>query len=177
MPRKFEFDPEKALAATAYLAKESGETMYTILKMLYLVDRLHLERYGRPVTGDRFFAMAEGPAPTEIYDWMKFLRGDRKYSSFPKAANFLSVDPATHDVFVIASPDIEVLSATDLECIDAVLAILHEKGGPHIRDLSHDAAWKATSRNRPMDVMTIAASLKDGPILAQHIADRFPDNS
>ena len=83
MPDQFEFHPEKSLAVASYLANRSGETMYTILKMVYLADRLHLEKYGRPITGDRFIAMAEGACPSKIYDSMKVLRGEKNHNYLP----------------------------------------------------------------------------------------------
>lgn len=177
MPRQFEFEPEKALAATAYLAAQTGETMYPILKMLYLVDRLHLERYGRPVTGDRYVAMKEGPAPSAIYDCMKYLRGDRQFSRCPNAEDYLQVNKETHDVSVVKMPDTDVLSATDMECLEAIVEMAHKKGIWFVVNASHDEAWKATSKNAFMDIMTIAASLHDGPVLTQHLAERFPDKT
>ena len=175
MPYQLTFDADKSLAATAYLAKQSGETMYTILKMVYLVDRLHLKRYGRTITGDKFIAMKEGATPSRIYDSMKFLRGERKKRNWlPDASKFLVVDPKTHDVSVIKMPALDVLSATDIECLDAVLKILRQKKRWHVHKLAHDAAWKATTRNCRMDFMIIAKSLGDA--VAQHLTDRFPGN-
>ena len=176
MPYQPPFDAEKSLAATAYLAKQSGETIYTILKMIYLVDRAHLKRYGRPVTGDKFIAMKEGATPSRIYDSMKFLRGERKKRNWlPNAEKFLKVDPKTHDVSVVKMPGLDVLSASDMECLDEVLAILQQRKRWHIHELAHDAAWKATTRNSKMDIMTIAKSL--GSAVAEHLADRFPGNA
>ncbi|MBI4191272.1 MAG: SocA family protein [Betaproteobacteria bacterium] len=176
MPYQPTFDAEKSLAATAYLAKQSGETMYTLLKMIYLVDRLHLERYGRPVSGDKFIAMKEGATPSRIYDSMKFLRGDKRTRNWlPDANKFLAVNSKTHDVSVIKMPALDVLSATDIECLDAILEILRQEKRWYVHELAHDAAWKKTTRNSTMDFMTIAESL--GAAVAQHLADRFPGNA
>jgi len=177
MPRQFDFDADKALAATAYLAGHTGESMYPIFKMLYLVDRLHLERYGRPVTGDRYVAMKEGPAPSAIYDCMKVLRGDRQFSTCPNAEAFLEVNPRTHDVSVRKMPEMDVMSATDMECLEAIIEAYKTRGSKYVVEQSHDEAWKATSKNRFMDIMTIAATLKDGPVLTQHLAERFTEKT
>jgi hypothetical protein len=173
----FSFEPEKTLAAVAILVQETGESMYTVLKMLYLADRLHLEKYGRPITGDSYFAMQEGPAGTNTYDLMKFLRGERQYSPYPDARDKLRLDAETHQLEILREPDRKVFSESDLECITAIAALRNEKGGPFIRKLSHDPAWEATARNQPMDIMAIAATTKNSPLLAQHLADRFPGNA
>ncbi|OGA28985.1 MAG: hypothetical protein A3I01_05275 [Betaproteobacteria bacterium RIFCSPLOWO2_02_FULL_65_24] len=173
MPSHFEFEPEKALAVAAYLADRTGETMYTILKMIYVVDRLHLERYGRPVTGDDFIAMEQGACPSKIYDSMKALRGEHKKNWLPESERFLKVDPETFDVDVFDMPSLDVLSESDIECLDAVISALKRKGRWHIRRLAHDSAWKATDRNKPMDLITIAESLNDGAMVAKHLQERF----
>ncbi len=174
MSNQFDFEPEKALGATAYLAQRSGETMYTILKMVYVADRIHLERYGRPITGDSFNALQEGACPSKIYDSMKVLRGEKNHNYLPNSEKYLEVDPTTYDVVVKDMPPIDYLSASEIECLDETISILHRLGRWHIRDLAHDAAWKHTKRNAEMDFVTIAKSIKnDGGILATHLETRF----
>ena len=173
MPVQFEFQPEKSLAVATYLASRSGETMYTILKMVYVADRFHLERYGRPITGDRFIAMKEGACPSKIYDSMKVLRGECNTNYLPDSEKYLAVDPTTHDVSVKDLPSIDVLSASDIECLDEVISILKRLGRREIYKLAHDAAWEKTPRNDTIDVLNIAKSLKDGDILEKHLQDRF----
>lgn len=173
MPGQFEFRPEKALAVAAYLASRTGETMYTILKMVYLADRCHLERYGRPITGDDFIAMKQGACPSKIYDSMKVLRGEARKNYLPESEKYLEVDSETHDVAVKDMPSMEVLSASDLECLDEVVSIHKRLGRWVIHKMSHDAAWEKTNRNATMSVADIAKSLKDGDLLAKHLEARF----
>lgn len=175
MPSQFEFQPEKSLAVTSYLAQRTGETMYTILKMVYVADRLHLERYGRPITGDRFIAMPQGACPSRIYDSMKVLRGDKNTNYLPNSEKYLDVDAETNDVSVKDMPSLDVLSASDMECLDEVISILKRRGRWVIRDMAHDVAWEKTSRNGPMDILTIASSLRDGEALVKHLKTRLPE--
>jgi uncharacterized phage-associated protein len=172
MPSPFEFQPEKSLAAIAYLAHRSGETMYTILKMVYAADKLHLERYGRPITGDLFAAMKEGACPSRIYDSMKVFRGDNNTNYLPNGEKFLAVDPTTFDVTVKDMPSLDALSASDMECLDEVISILKRRGRWTIRDMAHDAAWKKTTPNATMDFLDIAEATEDGEIVAEHLRAR-----
>lgn len=169
----FEFEPEKALAVTAYLAEQSGQTMYTILKMVYVADRMHLERYGRPITGDAFIAMPQGACPSKIYDSMKSLRGDQNINFLPEGEKFLTVDATTHDVDVVQRPPMDVLSASDLECLEQTIAILKIRGGRHIRDLAHDSAWENTVKNTQMGTLEIAKTTQDGDALVSHLKTKF----
>lgn len=174
MSNQFYFEPEKSLSLTAYLAQKTGETMYTILKMIYVTDRLHLERYGRPITGDDFFALPEGACPTKIYDSMKALRGEIKKNFMPNSEQYLVVDPVTHDVTVKDMPSLDYLSPSEIECIEETISILNTSGRWHIRDLAHDEAWSASERNKEMDFLTIANSIENkGKDLANHLQNRF----
>jgi hypothetical protein len=173
MTARFEFDPDKALSSTAYLAERTGETMYTILKMLYVADRCHLERYGRPITGDNFFALPEGACPSKIYDSMKSLRGEIQTNYMPASDRYLEVDRTTNDVNVKDMPSLETLSASDIECLDETISILRRLGRYHMRDLAHDDAWKNTAMNREMDFISIAQSIDGSGNLAKHIVSRF----
>lgn len=172
MPSQFEFQPEKSLAATVYLADRSGETMYTVLKMIYVADKLHLERYGRPITGDRFAAMPEGACPSRIYDSMKAYRGDKNTNYLPNGEKYLEVDPTTFDVTVKDMPTLDALSASDMECLDETLSILKRLGRWAIRRMAHDEAWKRTGRNATMDFLDIAKATTDGEVLAEHVRAR-----
>jgi hypothetical protein len=173
MPVQFEFNPTKALAVAAYFANRTGESMYTILKMIYLADRCHLERYGRPITGDDFIAMKQGACPSKIYDSMKVLRGDTNTNYLPNSENFLEVDAESFDVNVKDLPSLEVLSATDIECLDEIVSIHKRLGRWAIRRMAHDAAWKKTNLNGKMNFLDIAKSVKDGDVLAKHLETRF----
>ena len=172
MPSQFEFQPEKSLAATAYLANRSGETMYTVLKMVYVADKLHLERYGRPITGDGFAAMEEGACPSRIYDSMKVFRGDKNTNHLPEGEKYIAVDPTTFDVIVKDMPSLDSLSGSDIECLDEVISILKRRGRWVIRDMAHDAAWEKTGRNSMIDFMDIAAATEEGDVLVRHLQAR-----
>jgi hypothetical protein len=169
----FEFEPEKALAVTAYLAEQSGQTMYTILKMIYVADRMHLERYGRPITGDAYIAMLQGACPSKIYDSMKALRGDLNTNFLPESASYLTVDATTHDVDVVKRPPMDVLSASDVECLEQTIVILKNRGSRHMRDLAHDSVWKNTAKNTQMGTLEIAKYTQDGDALVSHLKTKF----
>lgn len=173
MANHFEFDSEKALSSTAYLAHRTGETMYIILKMVYVADRFHLSRYGRPITGDHFIAMKEGACPSKIYDTMKSLRGERNNNFMPGSEKYLEVDPQTYDVLIKDLPSIDTLSASEIECLDETISIFHRLGRWHIKDLAHDRAWAQTTRNSEMDFINIARAMDDDEVLADHLTSRF----
>jgi uncharacterized phage-associated protein len=67
MDISFDFDARKAARAIAYLvSKMPGQKVdkVKVMKLLYLADRDHFLREGRPITGDDQYAMPFGPVPT-----------------------------------------------------------------------------------------------------------------
>jgi len=168
----------KAIASIAYLVKQTQESLYPLMKMIYLAEKCHLERYGRMITGDTYVAMAKGPVPSVTYDLMKFVRGDRTYFEGGEPARALfAYDKASHLITLRETPDFSALSESEIECLDCIVAELKAKGPGVIRELSHDDAWRATSRNADMALDTIAAQFEDGAALVQHLSDRFPGSA
>lgn len=51
--------------------KQTRVTQFEIAKSLFLADRAHLNRYGRPITFDKYVAMNNGPVPSFAYNVLK----------------------------------------------------------------------------------------------------------
>lgn len=64
------FREAKTTQAAARLLKLRGGHMsyMKLIKLLYLVDRESLLRWGRPVTGDRYVSMDRGPVLSQTYN-------------------------------------------------------------------------------------------------------------
>jgi hypothetical protein len=116
--------------------------------------------------------MKQGACPSKIYDSMKVLRGEKKKNYLPNSERYLEVDPETHDVSVKDLPSMEILSASDVECLDEVISIHKRLGRWVIHKMAHDAAWEKTGPNATMNILDIAKSAKDGDVLAKHIETR-----
>lgn len=169
------FQADKALAAVSYLVSKTGESLYPVMKMMYLADKCHLERFGRLIAGDTYTAMEKGPCPSATYDLLKFARGDRSFFSGGESAKeTLALSSRTHQFKLLKAPEVDALSLTDLECLDEVIEVWRTHGPGYVRDASHDQAWEATSRNANMELEAIAAQFDDGPAIVQHLANRFP---
>ncbi len=68
---RIELEPDirKILEAISYVIAEGRRRcllveQYDILKTLFLADKSHLNKFGRPVTFDNYFAMRAGPVPS-----------------------------------------------------------------------------------------------------------------
>ena len=64
------FNQRKAAhAASVFLRLRGNKMSYLkLIKLLYLLDRTALERWERPVTGDRYVSMKLGPVLSNVRD-------------------------------------------------------------------------------------------------------------
>jgi uncharacterized phage-associated protein len=64
------FDERRTAQAAAFLLFRAGGTLPVVklMKLLYLAERLSLQRYGEPITGDSLVSMPHGPVLSMTYD-------------------------------------------------------------------------------------------------------------
>jgi uncharacterized phage-associated protein len=83
-PIRFRFDERKATAAAAYLLQlHSGVMDYMrLVKLLYFAEREALATLGRPITGDLYFSLDEGPILSAVLDLCKEKRPGSTWPDF-----------------------------------------------------------------------------------------------
>ena len=154
---KFQFDEEKSAAAISYLASKriQGLSKGKICKLIFLADKCHLVRYGRPITGDKICAMKDGPVPSGILNMLNRFLADPADPAVAILSKSVSVDRAyIHPHF--QSDDFRLrdfLSDTDVEALDATIARFGDKTFSELRAITHEmpAYYKAWNDNRPHD--------------------------
>jgi len=137
---QFQLDPEKTREALAYLASKShgGLDKYKLCKLLFLADKYHLVRYGRTISGDRYFAMDHGPAPNRVLGQLDMLIGEPE--NIPALSSLLSVDHSFRypRISLAGQTSFENLSESDIEALDAILARHGTKDFSELRALTHE---------------------------------------
>lgn len=151
---------EKILEAFAYIAERAHKkNSYNLLKVFYLADKLHMERYGRFIFSDEYAAMAKGPVPSLAYDLLKSIRSGHALPNELKAKVYVSCD---HNVGLISQFDDDLFSDSDLECIDEIINMSKTRD---LGDVSHDTAWEKTPRNAIMSTSDIIDTLHNSKII------------
>lgn len=138
------FDERKAAQAAAFLLHCGGGRLPVIklIKLLYLAERLSLQRYGEPLTGDRLVSMPHGPVLSHTYD---LIQG--AYEPCAGGWDAWVSDRSGHDVeladsSMIRSPeqDLTALSDSDLEVLGETWAQFGHWEKFKLRDYTHSAA-------------------------------------
>lgn len=172
---------KKATQALNFFAqKKDGKiNKMKAIKLIYLADRLHLRKYGRPIVGDIYWAMKLGPVgsrakrvaeldtmPDDIFSYAK------KYikPNDDKKQSFTALKPVDTDIF----------SKTDLECLESVYKAFSDKDQFELAELSHQypewakhaRALKGGKKRVPMDYQDFFSDAERGdPLFAQNKTD------
>jgi len=168
----FQFNKTKAIEAIIYLAqKVSDSDIYGICKLLYLVDKTSLEKYGRFVFGESYCAMKEGPTPSNVYDLLKQVAKAPVYG--------LKVEG--NQVIPLREPDLDCLSESDVECLVQIISVYGKvPNWLRARD-AHDDAWQESWRKRghkksvKIPVERIIELLTDSVDLADYLSNHGAD--
>lgn len=93
---RFQFNEAKATQAASFLLKANGGKMnyMKLIKLLYLADREALSLWERPITGDSYVSMDNGPVLSKVLDkinsgknrfgvksyWHEYISGPENYN-------------------------------------------------------------------------------------------------
>lgn len=113
----FQFDIKKTLAASAWLSlREGGQIdVLFLIKMLYRADRSALNNWGRPITGDSFCSMNNGPVLSHLYNLIK---GTVRGKDQAEWDAFFTRRDGNHIIRLIQEPEIGYLSEREIEALE-----------------------------------------------------------
>lgn len=137
MKMLLEFDYKKATQAINFLAQKEGGQIdkLKLIKLIYLADRYHLRRYGRPMVNDEYLAMPLGPVGSSVKDIAEFSSflddAERDY-----AGTYLKRGDA-HKVVSIADVDTNVFSKSELEALDFAYGEFGNTTASKLVDITH----------------------------------------
>ena len=157
------FDPERAVELILYVSKRLRyPTLHSVSKILYFADRDHLSRYGNLLSGDSYLAMRHGPVPSGIYNLLKAAAGRQEalipLQYFELVSKTLRVEDQ-HKVQPLREANMELLSASQRECLDASLKANGRLSFVKLTAKSHDAAWRSADENDIIGLKAIARTL------------------
>jgi uncharacterized phage-associated protein len=154
---EFDFDFEKFLAALHYIAaREVPEvTKYKICKLLFLADKYHTVRHGRPIVGDRYCALQHGPIPSHsldiINEFISTVDPTTANEQVQRMASVLALDKSfSYPRFLskkpLSSRERDALSRSDINALEHVIRQFGKKGFYELESLTHlDYAYRKAS--------------------------------
>lgn len=177
--RELTFFPGRSIEAMLYIAQRlKAPTIHEVLKLRYFADKLHFSQFGFMASGDRYDAMEFGPVASGSYDLLKAARGDRtrwipkEYIDLVEGAMAVEASAAVRP---LRDPNLELLSAADVQCIDEAIERWGNMSFAERTRVSHDSAYecaRAIALERgsdafPMSAIEIAKTLENSELVLQ----------
>lgn len=155
---EFKFDVKKLINALSFFAGEVKDLdKLKAAKLLYLVDKHHLVRYGRPILGDCYFRLDAGPVPSKSLDIMNSADDIiRANIPTPNRDAFISKLKTTNHKYPRfqqrEAPDLSVFSSSEIESLKETLLKYGKLSSSKLIALTHkDATWQETEQNAEID--------------------------
>lgn len=159
----FRVDKDKAKASLLYISTNVPNIdEHKLYKILYFAEQKHLVQYGRPITGDAFIKMPHGPVPSYLRD--KLCNGIDADNSFTKTGIFISPNEYA---------DIDELSESDMECLDASILENKDLSFSQLKDKSHRLAWNSAVYAGKIDPINIAKEASASDAILNYIVERY----
>src|SRR5215813_9090555 len=122
-------------AAARFLKLRGGRMSYLkLIKLLYLLDREALLRWGRPVTTDRYVSMDNGPVVSRIYD---LIREEPAPGTDSIWRHYISA-PQQWDVALLAEPATDELSRAEEALIEEIFGKFGNRTRWDLVQVSHE---------------------------------------
>ena len=130
------FNEAKAAQIAAVLLKLRGGPMsyVKLIKLMYLVDRAALLRWGRPISSDSYVSMNKGPVLSKTYD----LLTDGVQPGTPCVWGEFISPPENYEVALLKDAPTDELSPIELDLIGEIFAEHGRKTRWEIVEWMHD---------------------------------------
>ena len=185
MPLEFRPKIDKIVELLLYLAhKRPNADKYQAVKFLYLADKEHLNRYGRPLTYEVYYAMDYGPVASVTLDLLNGKLG---------ALKPLKIDHLPFKTEIVRGPkytttyireplrevDTTRFSKSDLRVFDEVLAQYGDYDFDQLYNATHDhlaykKAWESKAWWTSRALMKYEDMIDEGERKAALIEDLEP---
>lgn len=121
---------KKAVLAINYFAEMTNSKKIgkaKLFALIYLVDRYHLRKFGRTITGDQYYATEAGPIGVGVRTIAE-QSGELTFDEENYATDFLQRAHKDHNVRSVTKTDFNFLSNSDIDALKYVADTFGRKG-------------------------------------------------
>jgi len=143
MKTVLELDHRKAIQAINFFARKEGGKIdkLKVIKLIWLADRRHLRKYGRPIINDTYYAMEYGPVGSSIKDFTSF-NMLTKNTETDYLSKYLKQNN-NNKIESINEPNMDVFSDSDINTLETVYNEYGKLNGFKLVEISHEyPEWK-----------------------------------
>lgn len=137
-----QYQQEKFINALLFFGKKTDPKVFGItklLKLLFLSDFRHFQKYGRPILGDIYFRLPQGPVPSISYNLFNDTFHIGQDTDLKKVARVISEkvdDFNLNRIEVLENPNLNVFSKSDLDIMEDIAKKFYSNTGTEMaRDI------------------------------------------
>jgi uncharacterized phage-associated protein len=160
MPLKFRPKLDKIVELLLYLAHHRpGADKYQAVKFFYLADREHLNRFGRPITFDNYYALWYGPVASKALDLLEndeSVLKEAKIEALPFRTELGKAKNGSQTTYIrdpLRAVNLDLFSKSDLLVFDEIIAKYRDASFEELMKLTHEhssykVAWERRQGQR-----------------------------
>ena len=116
------YNYRKAIQVLNFFAIKEGGTINKMkaIKLIWLSDRAHLRKYGRPILNDNYYAMKFGPVPSFTKDLCECDNAFLDDSEKNERNSYIKPHHSNMNYDSVADLNTKLFSQSDLEILEAV---------------------------------------------------------
>ncbi len=135
---------------TFFAHKEGGIiNKMKVFKLIWLSDRLHLRKYGRPILNDIYFALPKGPIPSNTKDFAD--NSDYLTDVEKELREQMLENSGRYTIKAKNQAQLNVFSESDLEIMNLVYQYFGQLDEFTLSEISHQyPEWKKFEKNLEM---------------------------
>ena len=185
MPLNFQPKLDKIVELLLYLAhSRPNADKYQAVKFFYLADKEHLNRYGRPITHEQYFALKYGPVASKAMDLIeedKWVMREARIDALPFEIEIKDVNG--RPVKVVGAPlrdvNFDLFSKSDIRVFDEIIKEFGDKTFDELYRITHDhdayiRAWKAREKGSQRSPMAYEDMIESEEKRAEIVEDIAP---
>lgn len=153
-----QYQQDKFINAILFFAKNTDPEKLGIkklMKLLFFADFLHFEKYGRPIIGDEYYHLPNGPVPTTSYDLYK---DTFKKNVKTGLEQYITINPIKVGIYTMEKIqpkkecDENVFSDSDLEIMKEISKKFYSETGGDLARMANAIPFvKNTPQVLPID--------------------------
>lgn len=140
MTIRYRVNFEKAVETILWLAREKPDIdIYHIGKTIFYAEKLHLNRYARPLIGDAYQRGDYGPFPSTVRDIVHQKSNWLDNECIQKCVDSFNVKYGLYATPIPKrSPDMDFFSETDIECLRNALKAVGDLPFDELKRMTHE---------------------------------------
>ena len=154
---------KKATQALNFFARKKDGKINKMkaIKLIYLADRLHLRKYGRPIIGDVYWAMKLGPVGSQAKNVAEL--SDRLPKGvFTYARKYIKPTDDKRSFVSVEPTELNLFSKTDIECFETIYKTFSDKDQFELADITHKySEWLKHKRELERGKKSVKMSYED----------------